>query len=242
MVIFVSNESQMKGILWNLMENGNENYQYVSKITKSFSSSRYRKVIQNLKAWIWVSKMQSCNTVLVTPHFYSLTHFPLSLRNMYLLPVVEKTRRCRKYPPSQSCFRSTLTSCGEKYVFFLPMHLSAIKVSADRQFWARAKLIWGIHIRRQDMGYYKRYVAKIWMTGSCSTLKDLLTKGKDIPQNAKSPLWLSYLSVLSICRPTCVTWQKSTRRNHETSRNHSSFPIWLLALAQLYWEGLSGTF
>lgn len=162
---------------------------------------------------------------------------------MYLLPVVEKTRRCRKYPRSQSCFRSTSTSCGEKCVFCLPMHLSAIKVSADRQFWARAKLIGAPHIRRQDMGYYKGYVAEIWMTGSCSTLKYLLTKGKeDIPQNAKRPLWLSSLSVLSICRPTCVTWQKSTRRNHETSRNHSSFPIWLLALAQLNREGLSGTF
>lgn len=84
---------------------------------------------------------------------------------MYLLLVVEKTRRCRKYPRSQSCFRSTSTSCGEKCVFCLPMHLSAIKVSADRQFWARAKLIGAPHIRRQDMGYYKGYVAKIWMAG-----------------------------------------------------------------------------
>lgn len=66
------------------------------------------------------------------------------------------------------------------------------------------------------MDYCKGYVAEVWMTGSCSTLKDLQTKGKEnIPQNAKHPLWLSTFCVLSICKPTCITWQNHKRRNHK---------------------------
>lgn len=81
------------------------------------------------------------------------------------------------------------------------------------------------------------------MTGSCSTLKDFLTKGKDIPQNAKRPLWLSSLSVLSICRPTCVTWQKPTRRKWNFKKSllfpHMTVGTCPAQLGRFIWDFLS---
>ncbi len=82
------------------------------------------------------------------------------------------------------------------------------------------------------------------MTGSCSTLKDFLTKGKDIPQNAKRPLWLSSLSMLSICRPTCSYLAKTNQTQLWNFKKSLLFPHMTVGtcpaqLGRFIWDFLS---
>lgn len=112
--------------------------------------------------------------------------------------------RRRKYPQSRRCFRSTSTSCGEKCVFCWPVHLSAIKVSADTQFRARVKLIEAPHIRIWTIT--KDMSPKFEWLGVVALWKIYSQREKNTSPRMLS-VWLSTHCVSSICKPTCVTRQ-----------------------------------